>query len=142
MGLSLIAHQNKYNIKITQNHPKMKTKKTDKVKSPLNIRNELRMLCAMKGYSNMKGSKGKTLMQQHDALYIFYHGKVPSRSSQIKILCSGGYGYRDIYDSVRKVATSKNDTVDTMEELVLKKDLHGDPARVFFVRLRRSIIST
>ena len=106
-------------------------KKTSKVKLPFNIRNELRMLCAMKGYSSMKGGKGKTLMQQYDTLYAYYHGKEPSRPSQIKILCSGGYGYGDLYDSIQKVATSKSASTETTEELVLKKDLHRDPTRVF-----------
>ena len=109
----------------------MKMKKTSKVKLPFNIRNELRMLCAMKGYSSMKGGKGKTLMQQYDTLYAYYHGKEPSRPSQIKILCSGGYGYGDLYDSIQKVATSKSASTETTEELVLKKDLHRDPTRVF-----------
>ena len=109
----------------------MKSKKAGKVKLPFHIRSELRMLCAMKGYSSMKGGKGKTLMQQHDALFAYYHGKAPSRPSQIKLLCSGGYGFEDLYDSKQKMATSKSDNTVTTEELILKKELHRDPVRTF-----------
>jgi len=70
-------------------------------------------------------------MQQHDALFAYYHGKAPSRPSQIKLLCSGGYGFEDLYDSKQKMATSKSDNTVTTEELILKKELHRDPVRTF-----------
>ena len=63
---------------------KNKTKVIERL--PNEIRNELRMVCALKGYSHMRGGKGKTLRQQNDFMYTFYHGKEPSRPSQINLL--------------------------------------------------------
>ena len=59
----------------------MKSKKAKKVELTPSVRNELRMMCALRGYSYLKQGKGKTAMQQQDAMYVFYHGKVPSRPS-------------------------------------------------------------
>ena len=67
----------------------------------------------------MEGGKGKTLMQQYDALYAYYHGKQPLRPSQIKMLCEGILQYSDLYDSIVKPTTSK--TNGEVTELVLKK---------------------
>ena len=106
-------------------------KKAAKVKITHAIRNELRMLCALRGYSNLKCGKGKTLVQQHDALYAYYHGQPPSRPSQIKMLCEGNYLYRDLYDAKQKISTSKKDTEASTTELVLKKTLHCDTNRVY-----------
>ena len=105
----------------------MKTKKGTKVRLPTSIRNELQIVCAMRGYSHIKGGKGKTLMQQYDALYTYYHGKQPSRPSQIEILCEGTLKYSDLYDSVIKPTTSK--TNEKITELVLKKTFHCDATR-------------
>ena len=109
----------------------MKVKKGGKVKLPIAIRNELRMLCAMRGYSIMKGGKGKTLMQHHDSLFAFYHGKPPSRPSQINMLAKGSYCYSELYECNQRVATSKKDDTDRITELVLKKELHRDASRRF-----------
>ena len=64
-------------------------KKSQKVKLTPAIWNELRILCALRGYSSMKQGKGKTAMQQHDAMYQYCHGKPLSHPSQIKIICNG-----------------------------------------------------
>ena len=66
---------------------KTKNKKVERL--PLAIRNEIRMLCAIKGCNKLKSGKKKSLAMQYDAMYLFYHGKEPSRPSQIKLLCSG-----------------------------------------------------
>ena len=89
------------------------------------------MLCAMRGYSHMKGGKGKMNMQQHDTLFVYFHGRPPSRPSQIKMLCDGGVSYSAIYDSIQRVATSKKDTVQCITDLVLKWELHRDGTRKF-----------
>ena len=79
----------------------------------------------------MKGGKGKTNMQQHDTLFAYFHGKPPSRPSQIKMLCDGGVSYSAIYDSIQRVVTSKKDTVQCITDLVLKWELHRDGTRKF-----------
>ena len=79
----------------------------------------------------MKQGKGKMVMQQHDTMYQYYHGKPPSRPSQIKMLCDGVYSYRELYDAKQNISTSKNDSQGTTTELILKKSLHCDSTRVF-----------
>ena len=44
-------------------------KKAQKVKLTPTMWNELRILCALRGYSSMKQGKGKTVMQRHDTMY-------------------------------------------------------------------------
>ena len=76
-------------------------------KLPSSIRNELRMSCALRGHSLMKGGKGKTIKQQVDFMNVFYHGKEPSRPSQIKLLCSGTLHYSALYEVEQRISTSK-----------------------------------
>ena len=90
------------------------------------------MTCALKAYSHLKQGKGKTVMQQHDSMYAFFHGKPPHRPSQIKLLAEGSTAsYRELYESVQNKATNKNDDLATTTELFLKKTLHRDPVMTF-----------
>ena len=114
----------------------MKTKKRVKIKLPVNIRNELQILYAMRAYNSIKGGKGKTIMQQYDALYAYYHDKPPSRPSQIKMLFEGGNTYRDLYKRQQRVATAKKDNKDSTTEFVLKKSCIVIPPGDFAQRRR------
>ena len=110
----------------------VKTKKKPFAKLPFTIYNELRMACSLKAYSHLKQGKGKTVMQQHDSMSAYFHGKPPNRPSQIKLLAEGSTAsYRELYESVQNKATSKKDDSVTTTELLLKKTLHRDPVRTF-----------
>lgn len=67
-------------------------KKLKKEKTPLVIRNELRILCALKGCSNVKGGESRIMKKQWD----FYHSKEPSRPTQTKLLREGTYCHADL----------------------------------------------
>ena len=54
-----------------------KTKKSQFEKINFAIRGELRMACALKAYSHFKQGRGKTIRQQHNSMYAFYHGNPP-----------------------------------------------------------------
>ena len=100
-------------------------------KLPSSIRNELRMLCALRGHSLMKGGKGKTIKQQVDFMNVFHHGKEPSRPSQIKLLCSGTLHCSALYEVEQRISTSKADDSVSTTDLALKKILHRHPTRKF-----------
>jgi hypothetical protein len=89
-------------------------------KVPKTIRSELRMAIALKGYSSIREGSGKTLKQQMDLLYQFFHGQEPTHPSQFKMLCNGAYLYSDFYKSSSKVATRKSSTANDTSSLVLK----------------------
>ena len=58
-------------------------------KLPKEIRDELRMTCALRGYSHIKCGKGMKLKQQQKELARFYHGQAPNYPLQIKPLANG-----------------------------------------------------
>jgi len=95
-------------------------------KLPKLIRDEIRMTCALKGFSNLIQGKGKNRNQQYDQMYIFYHGKKPHRPSQIRMLCNGQGSYRDMYDSSQVMVTSKSGDTESVTRLYLKPSLHLD----------------
>ena len=71
-------------------------------------------------------------MQQHDSMFAYFHGKPPTRPSQIKLLAEGSTSqYRELYESIQNVATSKKDDSGTTTELLIKKTLYRDPVRTF-----------
>ena len=78
----------------------MSGKKKESVVKPLPryIRDELRMTCALKGYSKLKTGKAKRLPDQHLAMHKFYHGQTPSHPPQIKLLADAHVNYSELYD--------------------------------------------
>ena len=112
-----------------------KNKTKDRIKAieplPNEIRNELRMAFALKGHDHMRGGKGKTLRQQNDFMHTLYHGKEPSRPSQIDSLCKGSYQRMDSCETKQNMSASKSDSSSTTTELFLKKNLHRHPTRRF-----------
>ena len=111
-----------------------KRKKT-KVRKPLllpkDIRNELRMTCAIKGYSEMKSGKPRNTSQQRIRIAEFYHGKPPNRPSQIKLLAEAHLNYRDLYDEISSTAISKNSDESTITKYKLKSKLSLDISRQY-----------
>ena len=63
------------------------------LKLPKNVRDELRLTCALRGYSSIMYGVGKKLSKQHLELSEYYDGKAPHRPSQIKMLCEAQLGY-------------------------------------------------
>ena len=74
---------------------------------PRYIRDELRMTCALKGYSLLKTGKSRRLPNQYLYIEKNYHGKVPSHPAQIQLLAEGHLNYRDMYDVVSVKVTKK-----------------------------------
>jgi hypothetical protein len=101
-------------------------------KVPKTIRDELRMAIALKGYSSIREGSGKTLKQQMDLLYQFFHGQEPTHPSQLRLLCNGGYPYNEFYESSSKVATKKSSTANDTSSLVLKQSLSLDRFRTYY----------
>ena len=94
------------------------------VKLPKEIRDELRMSCALKAYSHIKCGKGKTVPMQQSAMAIFYHGHPPHHPSQINLLASASYSYRGLYEAETTIATKKSDSIDTVIQYVLKSSVN------------------
>ena len=88
---------------------------------PTNICTELRMTCALKGYSKLKCDDSKMLQNQQDALSKFYHGKEPSHPSQIKLLAIAHLNYRDMYNEVTTTTKNKTDTICNVKTYCLNK---------------------
>jgi hypothetical protein len=63
------------------------------------IQDKLRMTCALQIYSSIHSGEGKTLKQQHDVMFQFYHGVKNTKPSQILMLCQGVSPYSDLYET-------------------------------------------
>ena len=98
---------------------------------PKNIRDELRLTIALKGYSKIKCGGGKTLAKQEAELYKFYHGKQPNNPPQVLLLAEGSYSYRMLYDTETRNVTKKSDSEKTLYKYYLKDALTLDPARKY-----------
>ena len=71
------------------------------------VRNKLRMTCALRGYSYIKCGSGKKLGQQQKELERYHHGQAPNYPSQIKFLVEGSYTYRDLYNTETLIVTKR-----------------------------------
>lgn len=74
---------------------------------PKYIRDELRMTCALKGYSLLKTGKAMRLPDQHAAMHKFYHGLTPSHPPQIKLLSDAHVNYSALYEEEEVLIKSK-----------------------------------
>ena len=93
---------------------------------PKHIRDELKMTCALQGFSRLLQGNSKTTKLQWDEMFIFYHGQLPNRPSQIKMLANGTATYRDLYDSSQVVVTTKSANSPPSSVLTLKPNLSLD----------------
>ena len=100
--------------------------KTKKTILPKLIRDELKMTCALQGHSRVIQGNSKTIKHQHDEMCMFYHGQLPNRPSQIKMLTNGTATHRDLYDSSQVVATTKSANSPSSSVLTLKPNLSLD----------------
>jgi hypothetical protein len=100
---------------------------------PKAIRNELRMCVALRGYSSIREGSGKTLKQQRQLLYDFFHGVTGKNPSQVRMLTEGKLHYADLYDTTthRNVTSKKKKT--TCSKVVLKQSLSKDETRLYYL---------
>ena len=84
-----------------------KKKKTAITPLPKFIHDELRMPCALKGYSLLKTGKAMRLPDQHSAMQKFFHGQPPLHPSQIKLLAEAHVNYSALYDEEEVLIKSK-----------------------------------
>ena len=94
------------------------------MKLPKMIRDELRMVVALRGFSNMKSGEGRNIKMQENQMHSYYHGSEPTRPSQIGMICKGEGAYQDFYDSLSKPVVDKRTEV--MSKLHLSKELTQD----------------
>ena len=59
------------------------------------IREELRMVVALRGFSNMKSGEGRNAKMQENQMYAYYHGVKNARPSHIDMLRKGEGGITD-----------------------------------------------
>ena len=100
--------------------PKKKSKKQKIGPMPNIIRNELKMTCALKGFSDMKCGTAKRIAYQYSFSSRFYHGHATNYPSQIKLLAEGKHVYRALYDEVEVTTTKKKDNINRIKRLKLK----------------------
>ena len=103
---------------------------------PKTIRDELRMCCALRGYSSIRSGDGKTLKQQHQLMSYFYHGVTSTSPSQILMLTQGISPYSDLFDTTtHRTVTSKSASSTKKSpttKMFLKQKLSRDDSRVFY----------
>ena len=75
---------------------------------------------------------------QHDYMFNLFHGDGKSIPSNIEMLCSGSYFYKDLYDAVdSETVLSKSDNTDAESRisLSLKANLYRDSSRTYFANV-------
>ena len=103
---------------------------------PKEIRNELRICCALRGVSTMRQGPGLTSLNQQKYLNNFFHGESNKSSSQIRMLAEGISPYDDLYSSRSvSIITSKDrgKKDGKKKKLFLKEELSRQSNRLFFV---------
>ena len=90
-------------------------------KLPKHVRDELRMTCALRGYSHIKCGVGKKLAVQQKELAKFFHGQPPHHPSQVKLLAQGSYTYRELYEEELSIVKKKGNDKGNAVVLNLKQ---------------------
>jgi hypothetical protein len=94
------------------------------------------MTCALRGYSSIRSGEGKTLKQQHDVMFQFYHGVKDTKPSQILMLCQGVSPYSDLYKTITQQTVSKKSPNKKKKsptiKTCLKESLSRDESRVYY----------
>ena len=104
---------------------------------PKSIRDELRMSCALRGYSLIRCGDGKTRKQQHELMSQFYHGVPNVSPSQIRMLSQAINPYNDLYDTTshRPVTSRKSPSRHKAPttRTYLKEELSRDDSRLYYL---------
>ena len=66
---------------------------------PKPIRDELRMTCALRGYSTIRTGSGMTVAVQREKMEQFYHAVKGKSPSQIQMLCEAKIDYADLLET-------------------------------------------
>ena len=103
------------------------------MKLPKNIRDELRMVVALRGFSHMKIGEGRTSKQQENQMYAYYHGVETTRPSQVGMLCKGEGPYGELYEQLTKPVVDKN--TEEALKLYLKPVLTQDETKYYIAGL-------
>ena len=96
---------------------------------PKSIRDELRMCCALRGYSKIRQGDGKTLLQQHASMQKFFHGELGKSPSQVKMLAEGTSHYQDLYESGVVSMVTKKDSKRKKKQDVTRRHLRINLSR-------------
>jgi hypothetical protein len=95
------------------------------------------MTCALQGYSSIHSGEGKTLKQQHDVMFQFYHGVKDLKPLQILMLCQDVSPYSDLYETTMQQAVSKKSPNKKKKspttKTFLKESLSRDQSRVYYI---------
>ena len=105
---------------------------------PKIVRDELRMCTALRGYSQIRLGEGKTLVQQHNAMETFFHGREGSAPSQIQMLAEGTSVYKDLYQiKAQSMIVSKKTTTKNKKKVYtrrhLKQKFSRDENRLYYI---------
>ena len=102
------------------------------------LRDEMRLTAAMRCFSILRSGGSKSTSAQHDYMFNLFHGDGKSIPSNIEMLCSGSYFYKDLYDAVdSETVLSKSDNTDAESRisLSLKANLYRDSSRTYFANV-------
>ena len=104
---------------------------------PKEVRNELRMTVALRGYSAMREGDGMSAKKQEKFLYDFFHGVTNKSPSQIQMMAEGLSPYDDLYESKTiSIVTSKSNGKKTTRKKCrrfLKEKLSREISRQFYI---------
>ena len=103
---------------------------------PKHIRDELRLTCALKAYSELKIGKSMRLPDQYAAMDTFFHGNTPPHPPQIKLLSEAHMNYSALYEEVNVTVKTKKVSSKaskrTSLSFKLKDMVSNDSSRVFY----------
>ena len=101
---------------------------------PKPIRDELRMTVALRCYSILHQGKGMKQRELYASIFDLYHGKPPSKPSNLKLLCNASYSFKDLFDESSDLTTSKESSTSkqSLKTFCLKTKLHRDKSRKYF----------
>ena len=90
---------------------------------PKQVRDKIRMTCALKGYLVVKTGKQMRLPDQYAAMNKFYHGKISTHPAQIKLLAEGHVNYSALYNEVDVTLKNKRTSNKTSKTSVIRYKL-------------------
>lgn len=87
------------------------------------VRDELRMTCALQGFSAMRQEGEKTLKKQAEFMNDFFHGVEGKRPSQIKMVAEGTSIYKELYETSIKTVVNKKKKGNAKSKSVTRRRL-------------------
>ena len=122
------------------NHRRSSPTRKKRSNLPKPIRDELRMTCALRGYSTIRTGSGMTIALQREKMEQFYHGVEGKSPSQIKMLCEAKIDYADLFETsdiavVTKKGKKKfkSKKAPTTVRTYLNKAVSKDESALFYI---------